>query len=87
MKCTKKGGEKVPRLLQVNYKFPKPIKDFPKEQLEKLMKMAVEGAKHITTIPGLHWKIYLQNPEKGEVGGLYLFEDDASLKTYLMDHL
>ena len=71
------------RILQVNYKFPKPIKEVPKEQMDKLMSMAVEGAKHIATVSGLRWKIYLQSPEKGEVGGIYLFEDEASLKAYL----
>ncbi len=73
----------MPRILQVNYKFPKPFKDVPQEQKEKLMEVTVEGAKHIATVPGLRWKIYLQNPEKGEVGGIYLFEDEASLKAYL----
>ena len=71
------------KILQVNYRFPKPFEDIPKEQMNKLMEMAVEGAKHLTTVPGLHWKIYLQNPKTGEVGGIYLFEDEASLKAYL----
>jgi len=69
--------------LQVNYRFPKPFKDVPKEQMEKLRGMAVEGAKHVATVSGLRWKIYLQNPGKGEVGGIYLFEDETSLKAYL----
>ena len=71
------------KILQVNYRFPKPFEDIPKEQMNKLMEMAVEGAKHLTTVPGLRWKIYLQNPKTGEVGGIYLFEDEASLKAYL----
>jgi len=71
------------KVLQVNYRFPKPTKEIPKEQMDKLMSMAVEGAKHLSTIPGLRWKIYLNNPETGEVGGIYLFEDEASLKAYL----
>ncbi len=73
----------MPKILQVNYRFPKLFKDVPKKQREKLMEMAVEGAKHIAAVPGLRWKIYLQNPEKGEVGGIYLFEDETSLKAYL----
>ena len=73
----------MPKVLQVNYRFPKPIKDVPKEQIEKIMAMAVEGAKHLAAVPGLRWKIYLHNPEKGETGGIYLFEDMASLKAYL----
>jgi hypothetical protein len=71
------------KILQVNYRFPKPINEVPKEDQEKLIKMAIEGAKHISNVSGLRWKIYLQNPEKGEVGGIYLFEDEASLENYL----
>ncbi len=71
------------KILQVNYKFPKPIKEVSKEEMEKLMSLAVEGAKHIATVPGLRRKIYLNNPKTGEVGGIYLFDDEASLKAYL----
>ncbi len=71
------------KILQVNYKFPKPIKEVSKEDMEKLMSLAVEGAKHIATVPGLRRKIYLNNPKTGEVGGIYLFDDEASLKAYL----
>ncbi len=71
------------KILQVNYKFPKPVKEVSKEEMEKLMLMAVETAKHLSTIPGLRWKIYLNNPETGEVGGIYLFENEASLRAYL----
>jgi hypothetical protein len=73
----------MPKILQVNYRFPKPFKDVPKEQMDKLRGIAAEGAKYIATVSGLRWKIYLQNPEKGEVGGIYFFEDEASLKVYL----
>jgi len=42
------------KVLQVNYKFPKPIT----EKMDKPMPMAVEGAKHISSVSGLRWKIY-----------------------------
>lgn len=71
------------KILQVNYRFPKPIKEVSKEEMDKIMSFAVEGAKHLATVPGLRWKIYLMNPETGEVGGIYLFDDEASFKAYL----
>lgn len=51
--------------------------------MEKIMALAAKGAKHIASVPGLRWKIYLQNAKTGEVGGIYLFEDNASLQAYL----
>ena len=70
------------KILQVNYRFTKPIEEI-KQMLDKHMETGVEIAKHLTTVPGLRWKIYLENPKTGEVGGIYLFEDEASLKAYL----
>lgn len=74
------------KILLVNYKPDLPttkLSDLPKEKLDKLMSVTVKGAKHIANVPGLRWKIYLNNPETGEVGGIYLFDDEASLKAYL----
>lgn len=34
-------------------------------------------------VPGLKWKIWLLDEERGEAGGIYLFEDDDSLQRYL----
>lgn len=43
-------------------------------------------ARTIGETPGLVWKIWLENREAGEQGGAYLFEDAASLDTYLREH-
>lgn len=67
------------KVLLVNYKFSREIL----ENMEKLEPKAIEGAKHIAKIPGLRWKIYLYNNDRGETGGVYLFEDDDSLNAYL----
>jgi hypothetical protein len=67
------------KVLLVNYKFSREII----ENMDKLEPMAIEGAKHIAKIPGLRRKIYLYNDEKGETGGVYLFEDEDSLNAYL----
>lgn len=40
-------------------------------------------AHHIANVPGLIWKVWTENPETGEAGGVYLFEDEASLDAYL----
>lgn len=36
--------------------------------------------------PGLRWKIWTENSETGEGGGIYLFEDEASATAYLEEH-
>ncbi|HEY9661571.1 MAG TPA: monooxygenase [Allocoleopsis sp.] len=43
-------------------------------------------AQSIATTPGLIWKIWTENPETQEAGGIYLFEDEASLEAYLAIH-
>ncbi len=74
------------KILIVNYKipaFPKDFQEVPKEQLDRIISAAAEDAKLISTVPGLRWKIYLQNQGAAEVGGVYFFEDEASLRAYL----
>jgi hypothetical protein len=44
-------------------------------------------AKVIGETPGLLWKIWNENPETREVGGVYLFSDEASAKSYLEQHM
>lgn len=40
----------------------------------------------IAETPGLVWKIWTENPDTQEAGGIYLFEDEASLDAYLDLH-
>ena len=40
-----------------------------------------------STIPGLGVKFALANPDENEYGGVYLFEDDASLDAFLASPL
>jgi hypothetical protein len=40
-------------------------------------------ARAIADVPGLICKVWTENPETGEAGGIYLFEDEASLDSYL----
>lgn len=58
--------------------------DFPKdgpfgEESFNQMKEVAEG---IAAQPGLTWKIWTENPETKEAGGVYLFEDMAAAQAY-----
>ncbi len=44
-------------------------------------------AEQFAAVPGLRWKIWMINPEESEAGGIYLFEDDAALQTFLESEL
>lgn len=43
-------------------------------------------AQNIAQTPGLIWKIWTENPDTQEAGGIYLFEDEACLDAYLAMH-
>lgn len=40
-------------------------------------------AEPIAAVPGLRWKIWLVNEEERSAGGIYLFEDEHTLRDYL----
>jgi hypothetical protein len=63
------------RILQINFKFSVPPDQFKKH--------ALGAAEHISVVKGLRWKIWLNEEEKQEGGGLDLFEDEASLEAYV----
>ena len=63
------------RILQVNFRF-----NVPRSEFEQ---MASSVAPDFARLPGLRWKIWLMNEEEEEAGGIYVFEDEASLKAYL----
>jgi hypothetical protein len=62
-------------VLQVNFKFNIPRADYENA--------AAEMADSFAEVPGLRWKIWLMNGAESEAGGIYLFDDEASLKSYL----
>ncbi len=64
-----------PKLLQVNFSF-----DIPADQLVQAVAPAAES---YAAVPGLLWKLWIINEEKGEAGGLYFFENEAALQTFL----
>ena len=51
---------------------------------EEIEKQAAEyGPVFGSGIPGLHEKVFLSDPATGTYGGVYKFEDRASLEAYL----
>jgi len=40
-------------------------------------------ANQFAAVAGLRWKIWMINEAEGEAGGIYLFEDEASVKAFL----
>lgn len=63
------------KLLQVNFKFNIPRSDYEKAARE----MAVAFAE----VEGLRWKIWLMNEADREAGGIYLFDSESALRSYL----
>jgi len=63
------------KILQINLKF-----NVTRAELEKAF---LEVAPAIADLKGLIWKVWLMNEAEKSGGGIYLFEDDASVKAYL----
>lgn len=66
-------------LLQVDFPYQGPWGDAMSDALKGL-------AESIAHEPGLLWKIWTENPEKMEAGGVYVFSDRASAEAYLAMH-
>ncbi|MBX0315280.1 monooxygenase [Planococcus glaciei] len=66
-------------LLQVDFQMDGP---FGEEMAEAFAELATS----ITEEPGFKWKIWTENPEAGEAGGIYLFETKESAETYIDMH-
>lgn len=67
------------RLLQMDFPFHGPGKDEMDRTLQDL-------SKSIAEYPGVIWKIWTVNEDTHEGGGIYLFEDEDSLKSYVEMH-
>lgn len=66
-------------LLQVDFKMKGPFGD-------EMAKEFVDLAKSINEEDGFIWKIWTENPEKNEAGGIYLFETKEAAENYLEMH-
>jgi len=63
------------RILQINFRFNVTRAEYE----EAANSLAGEFAE----VEGLRWKIWLMNEKDREAGGIYVFEDEASLSAYL----
>jgi hypothetical protein len=63
------------KILQINFNF-----SVPAAELAQAFAPLVQT---IADLPGLRWKVWLMNAAEGESGGVYLFDDDASVQAYL----
>jgi hypothetical protein len=66
-------------LLQLNFKFSVTSAEYEGAVSPLADKFAA--------VPGLRWKIWMINEAESEAGGIYLFEDEASLKALLDSEL
>ncbi len=67
------------KLLQIDFPMDGPFGVTMTEAFSDL-------AKDIATEEGLIWKIWTENEEKKEAGGIYLFEDIQNANRYLTKH-
>jgi len=62
-------------ILQINLKINIPVSELETAWLE--------AAQSIADTPGLRWKVWLKNEAEREMGGIYLFDDTASVQAFL----
>jgi len=63
------------RILQVNFKF-----NVTRAEYEQAVSALADN---FAALPGLRWKVWIMNEAEKEAGGIYMFEDEASVKAYL----
>jgi len=63
------------RILQINFKFNVTRAEYDQA--------ASSLAGDFAALAGLRWKIWIMNEADREAGGVYMFEDEASVKAFL----
>jgi hypothetical protein len=63
------------RIMQLNFKFSVTGTEYENAVAPLAEKFAA--------LDGLRWKIWMINEEEGEAGGIYMFEDEASVTAFL----
>ena len=66
------------KILQINFKF-----NIPRAEAEKALLQSAPMFGPGGNVKGLQWKIWLMNEAEKSAGGIYLFEDEASVEAYL----
>ena len=64
------------QILQINGRLVVPAEEFEK-------KATPDDAQFFAGVPGLLWKLWIIERERGEAGGIYLFEDEATFQAYV----
>jgi|SRR4051794_16074995 hypothetical protein len=67
-------------LLQIDFPSPGPWDN-------ELTNACTDLAHHLSNTPGMIWKIWTENSQTGDVGGVYLFADAKSASTFLDEHM
>jgi hypothetical protein len=67
------------QILQINFQF-----NVPRAAYEQAVSPL---AGEFAAVPGCRWKIWLMNEAASEAGGIYLFEDEAALQSFLQSSL
>ena len=63
------------RIVQLNFKFSVAGAEY--------QQAVAPLAEQFAALPGLRWKIWMINESQSEAGGIYLFQDEASVKNFL----
>lgn len=67
------------KLLQIHFDYPGPFGDAMSESMKEL-------AESINHEPGMIWKIWTENAQTRQAGGIYLFESEELARAYLKKH-
>jgi hypothetical protein len=73
--CVERREAMSTKILQINFKL-----DASTPEYEALCE-AIAPA--FADVPGLQWKIWILNEQENEAGGIYLFENEAALNSFL----
>jgi len=63
------------QILQVNFTF-----GMSKAEYEQA---CLPLAPDVANFPGLRWKVWIMNEAEREAGGIYLFDDETSLQSFI----
>jgi len=63
------------KILQINFKF-----GISRTEYEQA---CLPAAQPIADVPGLRWKVWLMNEAEQVAGGIYLFDEESSVRAFL----
>jgi hypothetical protein len=63
------------QILQVNFMFTISRAEYEQACLPE--------APNLANVPGLRWKVWIMNEAESEAGGIYLFDDETSVQSFV----